>query len=180
MPLDTRQDMREMDARGVPKAQIARRPGVSRNTVAKYADMEDVSPAAPVPRDRPLTVVGPHAAWIDSVLKADLGAPRKQRHTARRIYDRLVAERGHSVSHSAVCRYVSARRRDRRAAPGDFPGLGRAPGTAQVDFGNFRCVLAGVPTDMKLLVVPLPHSSARPPRSCWATPPKRAGWCAAR
>lgn len=94
------------------------------------------------------------------MLEADLGAPRKRRHTARRIYDRLVAERGYSGSCSAVCRYVSAWRRGRRAAPGGFPGLGRAPGIAQVDFGNFRCGLAGVPTDMKLLVVPLPHSSA--------------------
>lgn len=103
MPLDTRQDVRVMDALGVPRAQIARSLGVSRNTVAKYADMEDMSPAAPVPRERPLTAVEPHAAWIDSVLEADLGAPRKQRHTARRVYDRLVAERGYSGSCSAVC-----------------------------------------------------------------------------
>lgn len=61
VPLDTRQDIREMDARGVPRAQIARRLGVSRNTVAKHADMEDMSAAAPLPRDRPLTAVGPHA-----------------------------------------------------------------------------------------------------------------------
>ena len=64
VPLDTRQDIRVMDALGVPRAQIARSLGVSRNTVAKYADMEDMSPAAPVPRERPLTAVGPHAAWI--------------------------------------------------------------------------------------------------------------------
>ncbi len=46
--LGTQQDIREMDARGVPRAQISRELGVSRNTVAKYADMGDVSPAAPV------------------------------------------------------------------------------------------------------------------------------------
>ena len=145
VPLDTRQDIRVMDALGVPRAQIARSLGVSRNTVAKYADMEDMSPAAPVPRERPLTAVGPHAAWIDSVLEADLGAPRKQRHTARRVYDRLVAERGYSGFYSAVCRYVSAWRRGRQAAPGGFLELEWAPGTAQVDFGNFRCVFAGGP-----------------------------------
>ena len=43
-------------------------------------------PPRPSPRERPLTAVGPRAAWIDSVLEADLGAPRKQRHTARRVY----------------------------------------------------------------------------------------------
>ncbi len=171
VPLDTRQDIRVMDALGVPRAQIARSLGVSRNTVAKYADMEDMSPAAPVPRERPLTAVGPHAAWIDSVLEADLGAPRKQRHTARRVYDRLVAERGYSGSYSAVCRYVSAWRRGRQAAPEGFLELEWAPGTAQVDFGNFRCVLAGVRTDMKLLVVTLPHSNAR---HCVATRSERS------
>lgn len=161
VPLDTRQDIRETDARGLPRAEIARRLGVSRNTVAKYADMGDMSPAAPVPRERPLTAVGPHAAWIDSVPEADLGAPRKQRHAARRVYDRLVAERGYSGSHSAVCRYVSSWRRDRRGPSGGYLELEWAPGTAQVDFGNFRCVLAGVPTEMKLPVVALPHSNAR-------------------
>ena len=53
VPLDTRQDIREMDARGVPRSEIARRLGVSRNTVAKYADAEDMSSAAPLPQDQP-------------------------------------------------------------------------------------------------------------------------------
>lgn len=43
VPLDTRNDIRSMDADGVPRAEIARRLRVSRNTVAKYADMEDMS-----------------------------------------------------------------------------------------------------------------------------------------
>ncbi|MEE0346740.1 MAG: hypothetical protein UDM07_09985 [Adlercreutzia sp.] len=46
VPLDVMNDIRSMDAGGVPRAEIARRLGVSRNTVAKYADMEDMSPAA--------------------------------------------------------------------------------------------------------------------------------------
>ena len=39
VPLDVMNDIRSMDAGGVPRAEIARRLGVSRNTVAKYADM---------------------------------------------------------------------------------------------------------------------------------------------
>ena len=44
------------------------------------------------------------------MLEADLGAPRKQRHTARRIYDRLVAERGYDPAYGArpVKRVVNA------------------------------------------------------------------------
>lgn len=41
VPLDMMNDIRSMDAEGVPRAEIARRFGVSRNTVAKYADMEE-------------------------------------------------------------------------------------------------------------------------------------------
>lgn len=79
----------------MPRAEIARRLHPSRNADARYADMEDLSPEPPVPAGRPRPAIGQHAAWIDAVLEADLGEPRKQRHTARRIYDRLVAERGY-------------------------------------------------------------------------------------
>ena len=91
VPLDMMNDIRSMDAEGVPRAEIARRLGVSRNTVAKYADMEDMSPAAPEPAPRSRPALAGHEAWVES----DLGAPRKQRHTAKRVYDRLVAERGY-------------------------------------------------------------------------------------
>lgn len=86
VPLDVRNDIRSMDAEGVPRAEIARRLHLSRNTVARYADMADMSPEPPVPADRPHPAIGPHAGWIDDLLEADLGAPRKQRHTAKRIY----------------------------------------------------------------------------------------------
>ena len=64
VPLDMMNDIRSMDAGGVPRAEIARRLGVSRNTVAKYADMDDMSPAAPAParRARPDMAHQPHHA----------------------------------------------------------------------------------------------------------------------
>ena len=82
VPLDMRNDIRAMDADGVARAEIARRLHVSRNTVAKYADMEDISPAAPVPAGRRRPALEGHEGWLESVLEADLSAPRKQRHTA--------------------------------------------------------------------------------------------------
>lgn len=163
VPLAMQQDIREMDARGVPRAEISRELGVSRNTVAKRADMEDMSPAPPVPARRARPAVDAYAAWIGSVLEADLGAPRKQRHTAKRIYDRMVDELGYAGSYSSVSRFVARWKSEHSpASPRDgYLELEWAPGTAQVDFGNFRCVLAGRPRDMKLLVVTLPHSNAR-------------------
>ena len=44
VPLDIQQDIREMDAHGIPGARVSRELGVSRNTVAKYADMADMPP----------------------------------------------------------------------------------------------------------------------------------------
>ena len=162
LPLDTMNDIRSMDADGVPRAEIARRLRVSRNTVAKYAGMEDLSPSAPVPSPRERPALGGHAEWVGSVLEADLAAPRKQRHTARRIFDRLVGERGYEGSYSTVQRYVREWRLARSAGAGEgYLELEWQAGTCQADFGNFRAVVAGEPLDLKLLVATLPHSNDR-------------------
>ena len=131
VPLDTVNDIRSMDAAGRSRSEIARMLHVSRNTVAKYADMEDMSPAAPMPRRRGRPALEGNEEWVAGVLEADLGAPRKQRHTARRIYDRLVAERGYGGSYSTVQRFVRELRLARaptraRGTPLRLPPPGRA------------------------------------------------------
>lgn len=162
VPLDVRNDIRSMDARGVPRAEIARELHLSRNTVARYADMEDLSPAPPLPEERPRPALEEHVAWVDAVLEADLGAPRKQRHTAKRLYDRLVEERGYEGSYSTVQRHVREWRLARGAgAGGGYLELEWAPGTAQADYGSFEAALAGERAHLKLLALTLPHSNAR-------------------
>lgn len=162
VPLDTVNDIRSMDAAGRSRSEIARMLHVSRNTVAKYADMEDMSPAAPMPQRRGRPALEGNEEWVAGVLEADLGAPRKQRHTARRIYDRLVAERGYGGSYSTVQRFVREPRLARAAAGGEgYLELEWAPGTCQVDFGNFRAAVGGRTLDLKLLVATLPHSNDR-------------------
>ena len=89
MPLGTVNDIRSMDAAGRSRSEAARMLHVSRNTVAKHADMEDMSPAAPMPHRRDRPALEGNEEWVTGVLEADLGAPRKQRHTARQIYDGL-------------------------------------------------------------------------------------------
>ena len=159
VPLDVRNDIRSMDARGVPRAEIARELHLSRNTVARYADMEDLSPAPPLPEERPRPALEEHVAWVDAVLEADLGAPRKQRHTAKRLYDRLVEERGYEGSYSTVQRHVREWRLARGAgAGGGYLELEWAPGTAQADYGSFEAALAGERAHLKLLALTLPHS----------------------
>ena len=104
MPIQ--QDIRRYDRQGMPHARIARELGVDRGTVAKYARQEDCSPQPK--RDRRFgRKTDAYAALIDQMLEADRMMPRKQRHTARRIFDRLVAEHGFDGSYSVVRRYVN-------------------------------------------------------------------------
>ena len=73
----------------------------------------------PAPRKTPVRaspVTGEWHGWIREVLLADRDAPRKQRHTAKRIRDRLAAEHGVLISESQ-CRVVVAHVRARRSLP---------------------------------------------------------------
>lgn len=73
VPLDTVNDIRSMDATGRSRSEIARMLHVSRNTVAKYADMEDMSPAAPMPQRRGGPALEGNEEWVAGVVEADLG-----------------------------------------------------------------------------------------------------------
>ncbi len=87
---------------------------------------------------------------IDAILVDDLDAPRKQRHTARRVFHRLLDEHGMTgVSYDVVRRYVKVRRPQIRAEhgrgePGVFVPQTHHPGReAEVDFGDAAIYLAG-------------------------------------
>jgi transposase len=106
-----------------------------------------VSPVPPARKTpvRASPVTGVHVAWIREVLRADLSAPPKQRHTAKRIRERLAAERGVVVSESQ-CRVVVARLRAELAVPAPkvFVPQRRLPGAeGEVDWGQFQVVIAG-------------------------------------
>jgi transposase len=92
----------------------------------------------------------PAQAAIDEVLRANLDAPRKQRHAITRIYDRLIAEHGMTdVSYPVVRAYVAERRPQIRADAGRGPVevfvlQSHRPGAeAEVDFGEVAVQLAG-------------------------------------
>jgi transposase len=87
---------------------------------------------------------------IDEILRADLDAPRKQRHNAKRIFDRLLDEHAMAdVSYQMVRGYVAARRPEIAAAAGRGPvevfvPQSHLPGAdAEVDFGEVRVRLRG-------------------------------------
>jgi transposase len=92
---------------------VARKLGVHRRLVREA--LNGAVPAVKPSRARPRPRIEPVAAFIDGILEADRQAPRKQRHTAHRIYERLRQERpGAQVAEPTVRRYV----RQRKAALG--------------------------------------------------------------
>ena len=106
-------------------------------------------------REQP--VLGPHLAWIHEVLEQDKQAPKKQRHTAQRIFDRLRAERGYSGGVTIVKEAV---REWKDATKEVFVPLSHPPGEAQVDFGFASVDLAGERQQVALFVMSLPYSDA--------------------
>ena len=106
----------------------------------------------------------PFKAAIDAMLVEDVSAPRKQRHTARRILARLAEEHGATVlSYSTVRDYVAVRRPQIDAEAGRqrevFIPQEHAPGAeAEVDFGEVWVMLAGVKTKCYMFAFRLSHS----------------------
>ncbi|MGK5544068.1 hypothetical protein ACSNOH_04945 [Streptomyces sp. URMC 127] len=89
----------------------------------------------------------PYKPLIDGMLQADLDAPAKQRHTAQRVFDRLVDEHGAGdISYPVVRLYVKSRRAEVRREAGLGPQAMFVPQThlpraeAEVDFGEFQMI----------------------------------------
>jgi len=88
---------------------VARKFGVHRRLIREAPT--DAQPAQKVTPARVRPRLTPVVGFIDAILEADRRAPRKQRHTARRIYVRLGQERpGHLIAESTVRQYVRERK----------------------------------------------------------------------
>ena len=107
------------------------------------------------PRPRPK--LAPFLPVIFEILETDRTAPPKQRHTAQRIYDRLVAEHGFDGSYSSVKEIVREWKQGRKEV---FLPLSHPPGEAQVDFGYADVDIGGQRVKAALFVMTLPYSDA--------------------
>jgi transposase len=145
---------RDREFEGLSTHALARRHGVHRRTVRQALE-SPLPPERKRPAGRPAPKLGAWRELIDSWLEADRSAPRKQRHTAKRIHERLRDEHGVEVSERQVRRYVRARRQ----ALGEFVDevfvpLCSEPGAeAEVDWGETTVVIAGVPTRVFLFLM---------------------------
>src|SRR5271165_2935645 len=124
---------------------LSERFGTHRRTVRQAIDSALPPPRRPLPA-REFPALGPYKALVEGWLAADKDAPRKQRHTARRVYQRLVEEHGAEVGESTVRRYVASVRQlggvplPEVMIPQHHP-LGAE---AEVDFGQVSFYLRGL------------------------------------
>ncbi len=124
-------------------SEIARETGHSRNTVKKVlrGEFTGYSPR----KIQPFPVLGPYHEIIFKWLEGDLESPKKQRHTAKRIYTRLVNEYGFTGSETTVRRHVAAVKRTLGLkSSGAFIPLEPSPrGEAEADWGTVAVILGG-------------------------------------
>jgi transposase len=138
------------------RRQAAREYKLNYRTVAKVCQhAEPPGYQASAARQRPK--MEPFLPRIAEILEADRQAPKKQRHTAQRIFDRLREEEGYDGCYESVKEAV---RRWKQGSGEVFLPLAHRPGEAQVDFGYAYVDLAGVRTQAALFVMTLPYSDA--------------------
>ncbi len=107
------------------------------------------------PRHKPK--IEPFLPIIEEILESDRKAPKKQRHTAQRIWERLRDEHGFTGKPTIVKDAVRAWRNGHQEV---FLPLSHRPGEAQVDFGFAQVKLNGQATKVALFVMTLPYSDA--------------------
>ena len=139
---------------GMSIREAARVFGLHRDTVRKML-MYSVPPGYRRERPPRRPKLEPYTGVIDRILDEDLTLPKKQRHTAKRIYDRLRDEYGFTGKYTIVKDYVRERRRQGQEM---FVPLSHPPGHAQCDFGQARAVIDGVEQRIHYFVLDLPHS----------------------
>jgi len=143
-------------ADGMSKRAAARHFNISRDTVDK-AMAFSVPPGyrrtAPIKRPK----LDGFTEIIDAWLDGDREVRPKQRHTAKRVYDRLREEHGFTGGYTIIKDYIRERERRGREV---FVPLAHPPGDAQADFGEATVIIGGVEQKAYFFVMDLPHSDA--------------------
>jgi transposase len=141
---------------GYSRREAARVFGLSRETVGKMCRFS-LPPGYTRTKPAAKPKLGSLLPVIDAILEADRATPVKQRHTAKRIFERLRDEHGFVGGYTVVKDYVRVCRAHGRET---FVPLAHPPGHAQVDFGEAVGVIAGVRQKIHFLCMDLPQSDA--------------------
>ena len=139
---------------GMTQRQAAKHFNVSRDSVAKmlsYSTPPGYQRRSPIRRPKLDAFVSTIEHWLEEGLKV----PRKQRHTAKRVFDRLRDECGFTGGYTIIKDYMREREQRRQEV---FVPLSHPPGHAQADFGEAMVVIGGVEQKARFFVLDLPHS----------------------
>jgi len=139
----------------VSKREMIKRTGMHWSTLEKIL-RHSQPPGYRMKENRPKPKLGPYLDRISQILESDKEVPKKQRHTAKRIYERLVEE-GYQGKYTVVKDAVREMKQRGREV---FMPLVHHPGEAQVDFGYALAKLSGVLRKLAFFIMALPYSDA--------------------
>jgi len=137
------------------KREILRREQIHWETLKKILQHPE-PPGYRINTPRAKPKIGPFLERIAQIIDSDKSFPKKQRHTAKRIYERL-QEEGYRGKYTQVKEAVRELRRIKREV---FMPLIHRPGEAQVDFGYALAKVSGVQKKIAFFVMALPYSDA--------------------
>lgn len=137
------------------KREILRREGVHWKTLTKILKYPE-PPGYRMKQSRPKPKMGAYLEQIAQIIESDKSLPKKQRHTAKRIYERI-KDKGYQGGYTQVREAVRDIKRRKKEV---FMPLVHNPGEAQVDFGYALAKIAGVLRKVAFFVIVLPYSDA--------------------
>ena len=139
---------------------IAKDTGHDFRTVKKYAEQTDFNLKTKPKKGRP-SKLDPVKPIINKWLTEDMNRPVKQRHTAKRVYDRLRDEFGDifNACERTVRTYVAAKKKELYGEKEGYLPLEHPPGEAQLDFGEIVMIEKGKRVKGYELILSLPYSN---------------------
>lgn len=118
---------------------ISRTTGFDRKTIRKYLEVDNFNKDIPASEEKPsFPKLSPFKAVIDSWLEEDKKTKKKQRHSAKRVFDRLKDKYkdDFEISYRTVAGYVAIKKKDIYGKGKTYRPLEHIPGEAQADFGD--------------------------------------------
>ncbi len=156
---------RAVQVDGMSIRAAAREFGLARKTIRKVLQFS-LPPGYERKKLATRPKLGPWLGVIDQILVDDQTQPKKQRHTAKRIWDRLKAEHAFGGGYTAVKDYVRQTRLRHKEV---FVLLAHRPGDAQADFGEALVAIGGVEQKAHFQCMDLPIPTTV---SWWPSRPK--------
>lgn len=151
--------IKELQDMGYGPVDISEKLNVDRKTASKYMEKEDFSKEN-ISKSEKRSKLDPWKEKIEMWLEEDRRMRYKQRHTAKRIHNRLLSEcSGYNGSYALVQRYVKKRKSKTGKETGALE-LVWYPGEAQADFGEADFLEKGIKQTFKYLCLSFPHSNA--------------------